>query len=73
MDRTDSAVKTVTYSISQIPLFIQFLLQTPGALNMKEWAGFLPLMASLTIQVRFTNMAACEGKQKFDCAKKRPT
>jgi hypothetical protein len=32
---------------------------------MKEWATFFPLIASLTIQVRFTNMAACEGKKNF--------
>lgn len=53
-----------TVSISCQAVTLQFLLQTPGALNMKKSTRFFILMASLIMQVRFRNMSNCETRQK---------
>jgi hypothetical protein len=54
--------QTVACSIQLTQLLIQSLPQTPAALNMKEWVKFLPLIKSLTMQVRFRNMSPYNRK-----------
>jgi hypothetical protein len=70
MDTIESAVSQ-PYIQSQRYLQLQFLLQTPGALNMKEWVRLFPLIASLTIKVRFTKTWLFVSRNKNFTAQRR--